>query len=134
MNLALFSFVLQEATIELDLVSFLDASVKGIIPIIFVIVGLVEWFKRFKDKEGNRKFTDNKLLIISMTIGLLLGAGWMVSNERPPSGGDWWTIYVYWFAVVVYGFGLGIVASGIYDATVGKIKDILSKPKTEISQ
>jgi len=125
MKLLFLNSVLQQASIELDLVSFLEASVKGIIPIVFVIVGLVEWFKRFKDKEGNQKFTENKLLIISMVIGLLLGSGWMVSNERPPVAGDWWSLYVYWFAVGVYGFALGIVASGIYDATVGKIKDLL---------
>ena len=125
MKLLFYYSVLQQASIELDLVSFLEASVKGIIPIVFVIVGLVEWFKRFKDKEGNQKFTENKLLIISMVIGLLLGSGWMITNERPPVAGDWWTIYIYWFAVGIYGLALGIVASGIYDATVGKIKDLL---------
>lgn len=97
----------------IDPQGFAKASVAGV-PLVLVIVGLVVWFKSFKNSDGSRKFTGNQLLIISMLIGLLFGGSWMITQTRPPAA-DWYPIFVYWFAVVAYGAMMGIVASGLYE-------------------
>lgn len=102
-----------------QLADYFGAMVKGI-PLLLIVAGVVEYIK----KAG---LTGNKLLFASMGVGLVFGGGWVITQERPPLG-DAWTIYVYWFGVMVYGVGLGLVASGLFDM----IRGIL-KPKTVVT-
>lgn len=87
-----------------------DAIVAGL-PLVLVVVGLVEWFKQLG-------IQGNALRYISLTIGLVFGVGYQLSLAIP-------TDFAGWFGAVVYGLGLGLVASGIYDAAA----DIVSKLK-----
>lgn len=73
------------------------------IPLLFVVIGLVEWFKLFN-------ISGNILRFISMGIGLVIGIGYMLASHGLP------TIFADWFALVIFGLALGIVASGIFDA------------------
>ena len=85
----------------LDLKSFVDASVVGI-PLIAVVMGLVTWLSETFSLVGKQS------LIASMLIGLILGGGFQLSQATPAD-------FAGWFAVIVYGLALGLVASGIYD-------------------
>jgi len=105
----------------MDLTSFVKATVSGV-PLVFVVIGFVYWFKQFKKPDGSQLFSGNTLLLVSMCWGLLLGGGYVVSATHPPVG-EWWPVYVYWFAVFVYGIAMGIVASGLYSA----VKAIIEK-------
>jgi hypothetical protein len=80
---------------------FTDAMVNGI-PLLFVVLGLVEWIKTFG-------LTGNVLRGVSMAVGLLLGFGYMTSQQGFP------VEFAAIFGYVVYGLALGLVASGIYD-------------------
>ena len=51
-----------------------------------------------------------------MGLGLLLGAGYQLAVVGFPVD------FAGWFAVVVFGLGLGVVASGVYDAATTMIK------------
>lgn len=74
----------------------------GGIPLVLVVLGLVEFIKRF-GVEGK------VLLGVSMGVGLVLGVLYKISLALPASYGEW-------FIAVIYGIALGLVASGIYDA------------------
>lgn len=78
-----------------------NVLVQGV-PLIFVVMGLVEYVKKLG-------LTGNAVTVASMVIGLLFGVGYMFANTGVPAdfGG--------WFGYGVYGIGLGLVASGIYD-------------------
>lgn len=119
----------QELPIDYDVTAFITASVLGV-PLLWVVQGLVQWSKKFKsstpkrDIDGNVILVNgvpeyipvihgNGLLILSLCIGAILGAMYMISVTRPP-GGDWYTVYVYWFGILIYGLGLGLIASGQY--------------------
>ncbi len=105
----------------MDLTGFAKASVVGI-PLVFWIVGLTYWFKSFRRKDGiTPTFQGNGLLLVSMANGLIWGGGYMITQQRPPNG-DWWVQLVYWFAVVVYGGVMGLVASGLYEVARGFIE------------
>lgn len=97
----------------MDLTSFAKVMVAGV-PLLFVVVGLVEWLKKL-GIEGKT------LTAASMGIGLLLGGGYMISQGFP-SG------FAAWFAVVVYGLAMGLVASGLYDTAKNILEKIISKP------
>lgn len=84
-----------------------DAMVGGI-PLLAVVLGLVQFVKGF-GVEGNAAKA------VSMIIGLLFGVGYMLTQAMPAD-------FAGWFAVVVYGLGLGLVASGIYDAAKQVVK------------
>ena len=87
----------------MDFSEFFNVAVAGI-PLLFVVLGLVEWIKRL-GVEGRW------LLVSSMVVGLLLGGGYQLSQGIPDSFGGW-------FAVIIYGLALGLVSSGVYDALV----------------
>ncbi len=80
---------------------FSNALVAGI-PLVFVVIGLVEWSKRLG-------VSGKPLMVLSMLIGVVLGVLYQFSLQ-PLEG------FSAWFGAVVYGLGLGLVASGIYDA------------------
>ena len=84
----------------MDISQFFNIAVNGI-PLLFVVLGLVEWLKRLG-------VTGRALLVSSLIIGLLLGGGYQLSQSIPVDFGGW-------FAVVIYGLAMGLVASGVYD-------------------
>lgn len=75
------------------------------VPLVAVVIGLVEWFKRFG-------IGGNALMLVSMSIGLILGGAYQYAVNPPADFADW-------LGLVVYGLMLGLVASGIYDAFKG---------------
>ena len=105
----------------MDIQAYASAAVAGV-PQLFVCIGLVEWLKAFKNSQGQQLIHGNWLLAASMLVGLVLGGGYMVAQTRPVAG-DAWLGYVYWFAVAIYGIGLGVIASGLYSA----VKAILER-------
>ncbi len=82
------------------------------VPLVLVVIGLVEWLKRFG--------VAGKLLNgASLAVGLALGIAYQYAQGAPVD-------FAGWFAAGVFGIGLGLVASGIYDAgasVVAKIAD-----------
>lgn len=82
--------------------NFATVSVLGI-PLIFVVQGLVEYVKKL-GLEGK------VLLGVSLALGLVLGAGYQLAALGFP------TEFAGWFGVGLYGLGLGVVASGVYDS------------------
>ncbi len=113
-----------------DLTQFFEVAAAGVPRLLLVIMGLVEYFKRFKRKDGTQLFTGNVLLLISMAIGLLFGLAWVIFQVRPPgSSPDWWPVYVYWFGAGLYGLVLGLVASGLYDVLKDVVLPILTRLK-----
>lgn len=72
------------------------------IPLIFVVMGLVELTKSFG--------AQGRLLTgISVAVGLVLGVLYQVSLGVPAD-------FAGWFGAIVFGIGLGITASKVYDA------------------
>ena len=78
-----------------------DAIVSGL-PLLLVVLGLVEWVKRLG-------LSGKPVILVSMGIGLVIGIAYQVSIALPVD-------FAGWFGAAVYGIGLGIVSSGIYDA------------------
>lgn len=74
----------------------------GGVPLMFIVLGLVEWSKRL---GVNGKW----LLVLSMLIGLVIGVLYQVSLGMPVG-------FSGWFVAIVFGLGVGVVASGVYDA------------------
>lgn len=105
----------------MDFASFAKVAVQGV-PLLFVVMGVVEYCKKFKNKDGTPKFNGNVILLISMGWGLLIGSGYMITQTRPPAE-DWWIIFIYWFGVAIYGIAMGLIASGLFDV----IKNIVEK-------
>ncbi len=81
--------------------AFVDASVLGL-PLTGVIIALVTWISQTFNLVGRQS------LIASMVTGLVLGVGYQVSQAMPAD-------FAGWFAALVYGLALGLLASGIYD-------------------
>lgn len=88
----------------MDIISaiFKDA-VAGGIPLLAVLIGLVQFIKGFG-------LAGTQVKLLSFFLGLLLGVGYNLSVSGTPAG------FAAWFAIVIYGLGLGLVGSGIYDA------------------
>jgi hypothetical protein len=72
------------------------------IPLLAVVIGLVEWVKRF-GLEGKT------LNLVSLVIGLVIGLAYQYSLMGEPS-------FSGWFSAAIYGLALGLIASGVYDA------------------
>jgi len=87
-----------------------DAIVAGL-PLVLVVIGLVEWFKQL-GVQGN------VLRYVSMAIGLVIGIAYQISLGLPAD-------FAGWFAACIYGLGLGLVASGIYDAAADIVKKVV---------
>ena len=84
---------------------FYQVAIMGV-PLLFVVIGLVEYIK----KMG----VDGKWLLgASMLIGIVFGGGFQIAEAGLPPD------FAGWFSVVVYGIGLGLVSSGMYDAVKG---------------
>jgi len=78
------------------------------VPLLFVVLGLVQWVK-------GMGVTGNAVKVVSLVIGLLLGVGYQLSVAMPVGFGGW-------FGVAVFGLALGLVASGIYDVAKDVVK------------
>jgi len=109
-----------ESEDAMDLTQFTSSAVHGV-PLLFVVLGLVEWLKMFKNKDGTPAIGGNWLLFCSLFWGLLVGGLFMLAQNAPPVGV--YDRYVYWFALVFYGLAMGLIASGLYDV----LKNMLAK-------
>ena len=82
-----------------------DYVIAGV-PLIFVILGTVEWLKKTA--------IDSKLLpYVSMLVGLVFGVGYQFASVGFPAD------FAGWFGAAVFGIACGLVASGIYDVGEG---------------
>ena len=81
---------------------FQKIEVAGI-PLLFIVLGLVQYVKSLGLKG-------NAIRVASMVIGLLLGVGYQYSLINTLA-----MDFQNWFSVIVFGLGLGLVASGVYD-------------------
>lgn len=79
-----------------------DSIVVAGIPLMLIVLGLVQFIKGFG-------VSGNGVKSLSLAVGLVLGVGYQFSIAAPVD-------FAGWFAVVVFGLGLGLVASGLYDA------------------
>jgi hypothetical protein len=79
-----------------------DTIVVAGIPLLLVVLGLVQFIKGF-GLEGNA------VKGLSLAVGLLLGGAYQYSIAAPAD-------FAGWFSLVVFGLGLGLVASGLYEA------------------
>lgn len=106
--------------------AYADAAVSGV-PLLFVVIGLVQYIKAFKNKAGEQLVDGNWLLIASMILGFGLGGSFMITQTQPPEESVLRDLFGYWFAVGIYGIGLGIIASGFYDATKAILEKLMVK-------
>jgi len=79
------------------------------VPLLLVVIGLVEWVKKIN-------VPSNALPFVSMGIGLILGSGYQVAENGVPLD------FAGWFAVIVFGLAIGLVASGLFDAAKNIVK------------
>lgn len=84
----------------------MDMYVAGI-PLVAVVIGLVSWTKTLG-------LSGRMLTVTSMAIGIVLGVGYKLAAGVPTDSGGW-------FAAVVFGIMVGLIASGIYDAARGAV-------------
>ena len=103
---------------EFDLSVYVKAAVSGV-PLMFVVIGLV-WVWGKLGLQGKQQ------LISSMLTGMALGLPYMIAQTRPPVG-DWWLSFGYWFATVIYGLGLGVFASVLYELNKDLIAKLIAK-------
>ena len=104
--------------LEFDLTVYAKAAVQGV-PLMFVVIGLV-WVWGKLGLQGKQQ------LVSSMLTGMALGMPYMVTQMRPPVG-DWWVALGYWFAVVIYGLGLGVFASLLYELNKDLVVKLIEK-------
>lgn len=83
----------------MDFSTLFEIAVAGV-PLVLVILGLVEWVK-------SMGVTGKPLTALSMTLGLVLGGGYQLTQGVPVNWNGW-------FTVIVFGLAYGLVASGIY--------------------
>lgn len=94
---------------------FATSAMIGFVPLLFVVLGLVQYIKLLKNSQGEQLITGNWLLLCSLVIGSVFGVITRMLAERPPGGGDWYIQFVYWVVAIVYGLAIGLIASGLYD-------------------
>ncbi len=83
-----------------DTMDFSDVVVNGI-PLVILIVGLVQFIREMG-------ISGKALRATSAGIGLLVGLAYQMSLGVPVD-------FAGWFGAVLYGLGLGVVASGLVD-------------------
>ena len=92
---------------------FITASVKGV-PLLFVVIGIVTVMR----KAG---LTGRALLFSSLGWGTAIGTMYQLATFGMPEdlGG--------WFAVLIYGLAIGILAALFYDTLKGLLDRSLNK-------
>jgi len=80
---------------------FGNIEVAGV-SLLLVTLGLVQFVKGLGGLSGN------VVKALSLAIGLILGFGYQMSVAVPAD-------FAGWFGAVVFGLGLGLVASGVYE-------------------
>ena len=80
---------------------FSDAVVSGV-PLLLLVAGLVEFAK----KAG---LAGIWLTSLSLVLGLAFGVAFQLAEGGVPAD------FAGWLSVAVYGLGLGVVTSGLYD-------------------
>ena len=78
----------------------MDNPIVNGVPLVLVVLGLVEFVKRFG-------LAGNRLIIVSALIGCIIFAGYKAALTFPMFGT--------WYGILVYGITLGISTSGLYD-------------------
>jgi len=92
---------------EGEVMDFSDAVVNGV-PLLVIIIGLVEFAKKFG-------LTGEACTALSLALGLVLGMLYQLQSGIPAGLAGW-------FGVVMYGLGMGLVASGLYKAVLSPLK------------
>lgn len=94
---------------------FSDAVINGI-PLVLLIAGLVA-FAKTMGLQGKA------LTILSAGLGLTFGAALQISQNGVPAD------FEAWLGLIVYGLGLGVVTSGMYDLVR---RDIAGEPPVKV--
>lgn len=81
---------------------FENAAIAGV-PLLLFVFGFTQWLK------GTFTLAGRAVRIASMAVGVFFGVGYQLTVATPATIGAW-------FGVLVFGIGLGLVASGAYDA------------------
>ena len=102
--------------------SVLTRAAVGGVPLLFVVLGLVEWVKMLRRKDGSQWIDGNWLLLVSLVWGVVVGGGYMLAQGGPPVGDG---VFAYWFTVIIYGLAMGLVASGLYNVAKGLVEKLL---------
>jgi hypothetical protein len=74
----------------------------GVVPLVVVIFGLVEFSK-------SMGLSGKALTIFSLLLGCAFGSAYKIAESGLPAS------FAGWFALLVFGLALGLVASGFYD-------------------
>lgn len=90
----------------MNLEAYTNAAVAGV-PLVGLVFALA-YFYGLLGLSGKRQ------LLASFATGFVLGLGYMVITVVPPSGPAY-NVFVYWFGNVIYGIGMGLVPSGVYE-------------------
>ena len=88
---------------------FSNIEVAGV-PLLLVTLGLVQFIKGFG-------LSGNIVKGVSLAVGFLLGLGYQFSVAAPVG-------FAGWFSATVFGLGLGLVASGVYEVVSPKYSDV----------
>ena len=80
--------------------SFSDAVINGV-PILLIVAGLVEFLKKFG-------VSGNALTASSLILGVLFGVLYQINTAMPID-------FSGWLGALVWGLGMGLTASGLYD-------------------
>lgn len=94
---------------------FSDAVINGI-PLVLLIAGLVA-FAKTMGLQGKA------LTVLSAVLGVVVGGMFQVSQSGLPAD------FAGWFGLVIYGLGLGVVTSGMYDLVR---RDIAGEPPVKV--
>lgn len=86
----------------LNLQAAILAMLTGVLPMVPIIMGLVQWVKNTLGTSDERI-----LNLTAMVFGLIGGCGFMLAVQVPVD-------YTGWFLLVMYGIILGLTASGIF--------------------
>ena len=88
--------------------SLLTVSVLGV-PLIFVIIGMVTFMRQLG-------LVGRGLTVASLVWGLVIGVGYQISVLGVPLD------FAGWWAIIIYGIGLGLLAALFYDTFKGVIE------------